>query len=100
MKFSFLKRKKFWKRLIILTVIAPVLLFALVVGVVYWKQDAIVQEVISTFNEDFRGEIEILDSHVSPFENFPYISVDLDHVKIYETKEDRKDHCVPSAKLG
>lgn len=91
MKFSFLKRKKFWKRLIILTVIAPVLLFAVVVGVVYWKQDAIVQEVISTFNEDFRGEIEILDSHVSPFENFPYISVDLDHVKIYETKEDHAE---------
>lgn len=91
MKLSFLKRKKFWKRLIILSLVVPILLFTVTVIIVYWKQDAIVQEVLSTLNEDFVGEIEIQDSHVSPFENFPYISVDLDHVKIYETKEDHKE---------
>jgi len=94
MKLSFLRRKKFWKRLILLTVFAPILLFIVVVGIVYWKQDAIVQEVLSTFNKDFKGEIVIEDSHVSPFENFPYISVDLDHLKIYETKSDHAEPVV------
>ena len=91
MKFGFLKRWKFWKRFLIWTFVTPIVLFFILVLIVYWKQDEIVQELIETMNEDFVGEIEIEDSHVSPFENFPYISIDLDHVKIYETKEDHKD---------
>ena len=42
-------------------------------------------------NEDFHGEIVIEDSHVSPFANFPYISIDLDHVQIYEDKSKSKE---------
>jgi AsmA-like C-terminal region len=91
MTFGFLKRWKFWRRCIIWLIIAPIVLFFGVVLLVYWKQDAIVQELITTLNEDFVGEIEIEDSHVSPFENFPYISIDLDNVKIYEDKEDHKE---------
>ncbi len=91
MKFGFLKRWKFWRRLIIWSLLVPILLFFTVVMIVYWKQDAIVQKLISDLNKDFVGEIEIEDSHVSPFENFPYISIDLDHVKIYEDKENHKD---------
>ena len=97
MKFGFLKRWKFWRRLIIWLILAPVLLFFTTVLIVYWKQDAIVQELITTLNEDFVGEIEIDDSHVSPFENFPYISIDLDHVRIYEDKENHKDPIVDIA---
>lgn len=91
MKFGFLKRWKFWRRLIIWSLIAPVILFFTVVLIVYWKQDAIVQKLISDLNEDFVGEIEIEDSHVSPFENFPYISIDLDNVKIFEDKQNHKE---------
>ncbi|UKN02091.1 AsmA family protein [Paracrocinitomix mangrovi] len=94
MKFNFLKRRKFWKRLIIWLILAPILLFFTVVLIVYIKQDAIVQELISDLNEDFVGKIEIEDSHVSPFENFPYISIDLDNVKIYEDKDSNKDPIV------
>ena len=91
MKFGFLKRWKFWRRCIIWLILAPIILFFTVVIIVYYKQDAIVQELITTLNEDFVGEIEIEDSHVSPFENFPYISIDLDNVKVYEDKEDHKE---------
>lgn len=87
MKFGFLKRWKFWRRMMIWLVIFPVVLFFILVGIVYWKQDAIVQELITTLNEDFKGKIQIDDSHVSPFENFPYISIDLDHLKVFEDKE-------------
>jgi len=91
MKFEFIKRWKFWKRLMIWLVVTPVVLFFSVVLIVYWKQDAIVQELISNLNEDFVGEIEIEDSHVSAFENFPYISIDLNHVRIFEDKQNHKD---------
>lgn len=37
-------------------------------------------------NKDFKGKLEINDSHISLFDNFPYISIDLEEVKIYEDK--------------
>jgi hypothetical protein len=83
---NFLKRWKFWKRMLIGFIVIPVILFFVLVLIVYWKQDAIVQELLITMNKDFKGEIVIDDSHISPFENFPDISIDLDHVKIYDDK--------------
>ena len=94
MKFNFLKRRKFWKRFIVGLVALPIVLFSTVVMVAYFKQDAIVQKLVSKLNGDFVGEIEVEDSHISLFENFPYISIDLDHVKVYEDKELHKNPIV------
>ncbi|HLP13249.1 MAG TPA: AsmA-like C-terminal region-containing protein [Flavobacteriales bacterium] len=85
-----LRSKKFWKRLVISIVIVPIVLFFALVGILYWKQDAIVQHLLSSMNEDFKGRIEITGSHISPFEEFPYISIDLEGVKIYEDKKTHK----------
>ncbi len=83
----FYKRKKFWKRFVILAILLPIVLFFAVVGVAYWKQKEIVQHLIEDVNEDFEGLIEIEGSHISPFETFPYISIDLEHVQIFENKQ-------------
>lgn len=91
MKFRFLRRKKFWKRLLFWLVAFPVLLFTVLITVVYFKQDAIVQDLIRSSNEDFTGMIRIKDSHVAPFANFPYISIDLEELEIYEFKEAKKE---------
>jgi len=77
---------KLWKRLIIAIILTPVLMFCVTISLVYWKQDAIVQELITTANKDFQGTLEIEDSHVSPFATFPYISIDLDHLTVFEDK--------------
>ncbi|MGV3609482.1 MAG: AsmA-like C-terminal region-containing protein [Fluviicola sp.] len=84
------KTKKFWKRFVLYLILTPILLFSLVVLIVYWKQDALVQELVATLNKDFKGEIQISDSHVSPFANFPHISIDLENVRIYEEKKSSK----------
>ncbi len=89
-RFRFLQRKKFWKRLFIYLVLLPVFLIFVLVLILYWKQDAIVQDLLTTLNKDFKGEIRIKGSHISPFENFPYISIDLEGVEIYEAKNDTK----------
>ena len=94
MKFNILKRGKFWKRLILWLIAFPVVLFFTVVIIAYWKQDAIVQELVSSLNADFVGEIEVEDSHINLFENFPYISIELDHVAVYEDKDNHKDPIV------
>jgi hypothetical protein len=73
--------------MILWSFITPVILFFILVGIVYWKQDQIVQELLSSVNESFEGKIEIKDSHVAPFKSFPYISIDVTELAIYEDKE-------------
>lgn len=94
MKLNFLKKRKFWRRLIIWLIALPVVLFLSVVIIAYWKQDKIVQELITNLNADFVGEIEVEDSHINLFENFPYISLEFDHVKVYEDKDSHKNPIV------
>lgn len=77
----------------------PIVLFSVLVLIVYWKQDAIVQELLTTLNKDFKGEIRIKGSHISPFENFPYISIDLEGVEIYEAKNDKNHPILKVADL-
>lgn len=82
-----LRRKKFWKRVLIFLVIIPIVLMSVLVGILYYNQDKIVQHFIETANEDFNGLITLKDSHIAPFTNFPYISVDLEDFDIFEDKE-------------
>lgn len=84
---SWLKSKRFWKRFAIFSIGLPVLLFFILVLIVYVKQDAIVQDLITDLNKDFRGATEVRDSHISMFENFPYISIDLEGFKVFESKK-------------
>lgn len=88
---KFYKSGKFWKRLVLFGLGIPVLLFGILVAVLYWKQDAIVQYMIGQANKDFKGRVELKDSHISLFANFPYISIDLEEVRIFEDK-DEHDH--------
>ncbi|MEY3236259.1 MAG: hypothetical protein RI883_360 [Bacteroidota bacterium] len=87
-----MKRKKFWKRLTMFLIVIPVLLFSSVVTIAYLKQDEIVKDLIKTLNEDFVGTIRIKDSHVAPFANFPYISIDIEGLEIFEGKEVKKKY--------
>lgn len=84
---KWLKSKRFWKRTALFVVGVPFVLFFTLVMIVYVKQDEIVQDLIHDLNEDFIGATEIKDSHISMFENFPYISIDLEEFKIYENKK-------------
>jgi len=78
--------RKLWKRLILGFFVVPIVLLTILIALLYTKQDAIVQELVTKLNVDFKGEVEIGDSHISPFANFPYFSIDLGDLKIYEGK--------------
>lgn len=78
------RRRKIWIGIIAV----PLLLLTLVLGILYTKQDHIVQELLSKVNNDFKGRIALNNSYISPFKNFPYISIDLNGLKIFETKND------------
>jgi hypothetical protein len=82
-----MKSKRFWKRMALASILIPTVLFFSIVLIVYIKQDAIVQDLMKDLNKDFAGYAEIKDSHISMFENFPYISIDLEEFKVYESKK-------------
>ena len=82
--------KSRFKKLFLTVLIIPFLLFIIFTTVLYYKQDTIVKELVQTINNDFVGEISLKNSHISPFANFPYISIDLEEVKIYQDKNKDK----------
>ena len=82
-------KKPTLKRIMKITAIVLVIfavLFSVSLAVLISKQDEIVQELLETANADFKGLVVLNDSHISPFANFPYISIDLEGLAVYETK--------------
>jgi len=78
--------RKFWIKFILALFLVPVTILIVLTTVIYFKQQQIVKELITHVNEDFTGHIEIKGSHISPFAAFPYISIDLEDLKIFEGK--------------
>jgi hypothetical protein len=82
------KFKKHWKKIIGFVLLTPVLLFGIALLIVYSQQEKLVQFYLEEFNADIHGHIVIGKSRVAPFRNFPYISIDLQDVRVYESEND------------
>lgn len=76
------------KRLFIGVILIPLIALSVIILVAYLKQDAIVQSQITNLNATYTGRISVGDVHLAPFANFPDISLKVDDVHIYETKEE------------
>jgi hypothetical protein len=87
MTFSLLHRWTLWKRLILFFILLPLLFIGGVSFIIYQNQDGLVQGEIEALNKTYKGLIVIGDSHIAPFKNFPYFSVKVDSVQVYESKE-------------
>lgn len=81
-----IKRKKLKKKAIMVFLGIPLLLFAIILLSVLLKKDQIVQELLANANKDFKGKVSISETQISPFENFPYVSIDLKDFQVFETK--------------
>lgn len=88
MNYNILLTKKFIKRFFLLVIFLPITVLAVILFIVQSKQGDIIQSEIATLNEDHKGLIKVGKSDLSIFGNFPHISVKIDDVRIYETKED------------
>lgn len=91
---SFIRSKKFWKRLVLIAFIVPVLLFSVAVLIVYLNQEKIAQHILSEVNGGIKGKMTMGYSSVAPFADFPYITVDLHDVKLYSSKQNDADAIV------
>ncbi len=75
------------KKIALGVVAIPVLLFSVLTTILYFKEDSITKNLITELNKDFSGKISLNNIQISPFANFPHISIDLKDVKIYPDKQ-------------
>lgn len=54
----------------------------------YVKQEEIVQHFLEELNDDIEGYVVIGASRIAPFQNFPYVSIDLKEVQVFESEND------------
>lgn len=83
-----MKIKKFWKRIILLLILVPIVLVGVLILYIQSNQSDIIKSEIEKLNREHQGLILVGDSELSLFNNFPYISVKVYDVQIFETKED------------
>ncbi|MFD2201027.1 AsmA-like C-terminal region-containing protein [Shivajiella indica] len=57
----------------------------------YKNQRPFTQKIIASLNEDFLGQLEIKDSNIAVFANFPYISIDLQDLVFFGDKSSKSD---------
>ena len=75
--------------IIIVTVL--VLFASLVLGVAYSKKNILLQEALTEMNARLEGKVAVEEVLISPFENFPYISIDLRKIEVHEDKSLNSD---------
>lgn len=80
--------KKIWKRILLGITTIFILLFIAITVTLVWYQDKAVQKIINAFNEDFHGAVVIGSTSISPFANFPYMTIVVENVQVFEDKED------------
>jgi len=71
----------------IFLVLIPLILFGAALIYLYQNRDGFVKTEIDAINQEYQGEISIGATHLAPFANFPYISIQVDSVKIKESKQ-------------
>ncbi|MBW3468233.1 AsmA-like C-terminal region-containing protein [Arthrospiribacter ruber] len=84
------------KRKYFLWILIPLFFFLIVlpgaaVFLLYKNQKQLTQKGLAALNEKIPGELIIKDSYISPFKNFPYISIDLHQAKLFGEKGNYQD---------
>ncbi len=89
---------KIVKRLLLILLLAPIVLFISTLGVLYYQQEKWVQHFIQEINADIEGYVVVGKSRIAPFKNFPYVSIDLKDVKVFESEREMEQ--APVLMLG
>lgn len=82
-----MKIRKIWKQLALLLIVVPIMLVAGLIFYIQSNQTDIIKGEIAKLNKDSQGRIQVGESELSLFSNFPYISIKVEDVQIFESKE-------------
>ncbi|SKA45810.1 AsmA-like C-terminal region [Chitinophaga eiseniae] len=73
-------------RVALISLAALLLLTGIAGGILYSQQQHLTQLAVDELNKQFAGELVLEKSSISPFSNFPYVSIALHHVRFYANK--------------
>jgi hypothetical protein len=79
------KLTKTWKRILVLLFILPFLVLGSLLIYVQSNQSDIIQEQLAVINQTYKGQIQVGKSQLSLFDNFPYVSIKVYDVYVYES---------------
>ncbi len=77
---------KNWKKILLGVITIPIFIFVIASAILIINKDKIVYDLILDYNESVEGRLELKSVSLSPFQNFPYISLDLVDFKIFENE--------------
>jgi uncharacterized protein involved in outer membrane biogenesis len=80
------KTRKRLIRFILIPVISLVVLVLVAVAILYSQQQRLVALAVKELNKQLPGELVVGGSNISPFQNYPYISIGLKNVQFYASK--------------
>src|ERR1700761_5259915 len=80
------KTRKRLLRWILLPIAALLILIVIAVGILYGQRQRIVALAVKDLNQQIPGELIVGGSDISIFQNFPYISIGLNNVRLYADK--------------
>jgi hypothetical protein len=84
-----LKLKKRWIQILLVVILVPILAVGSLMLYIQSNQSEIIKGEIAKLNKEHKGLISVGKSTLSLFGNFPYISIKVGDVQIFETKEDK-----------
>ncbi|QJB30990.1 AsmA-like C-terminal region-containing protein [Chitinophaga oryzae] len=73
-------------RVALISLAALLLLIGIAGGILYSQQQRLTQLAVDELNKQFAGELVLEKSSISPFSNFPYVSIALHHVRFFANK--------------
>ncbi|MDH7448196.1 AsmA-like C-terminal region-containing protein [Aquimarina sp. 2201CG14-23] len=83
-----MKIKKFWKRILLVLILVPILVVGGLMLYIQNNQSEIIKEEIAKLNKEHKGLVRVGKSELSLFGNFPDISIKVYDAQIFETKKD------------
>ena len=90
------------KRLIRFLLLFPatlILLILIAVGILYFQQQRLVNLAIKELNKQLQGELVVGNSSISPFGNYPYVSIRLNNVQFYDGKHQQRKPILEAERL-
>ncbi|TWF42377.1 hypothetical protein FHW36_102132 [Chitinophaga polysaccharea] len=82
-----MKRGKKIIRLLLISAGIFLLVIAIAGCILYSQQERLTQMAVRELNKQLPGELVIASSSISPFSNFPYISIALHDVRFFRDKK-------------
>ena len=80
------KTRKKLVRIILIPVVSVLILVLVAIGILYSQQQRLVRLAVTELNKKLPGELVIGSSQITPFQNFPYISIGLNNVQLFAGK--------------